>query len=48
MGRHLLELGVTPGPQMGVLLKDVYEQQLDGLVTTIDEAIAMAKRRLDQ
>jgi tRNA nucleotidyltransferase (CCA-adding enzyme) len=48
MGRHLLELGVKAGPQMGVLLKEVYEQQLDGLVTTIDEAIAMAKRRLDQ
>jgi tRNA nucleotidyltransferase (CCA-adding enzyme) len=48
MGRHLLELGVKAGPQMGVLLKEVYEQQLDGLVTTIDEAIAMAKQRLDQ
>jgi tRNA nucleotidyltransferase (CCA-adding enzyme) len=48
MGRHLLELGVTPGPQMGVLLKNVYEQQLDGLVTTIDEAIAMARERLAQ
>jgi tRNA nucleotidyltransferase (CCA-adding enzyme) len=48
MGRHLLELGVKPGPQMGVLLKDVYEQQLDGLVTTVDEAIARAKERLAQ
>jgi tRNA nucleotidyltransferase (CCA-adding enzyme) len=39
LGRHLIGLGVTPGPQMGVILKAVYEQQLDGLVTTLDDAI---------
>ncbi len=46
MGRHLIELGIKPGPEMGVLLKDIYEQQLDGAVTTVDEAIAMARERL--
>jgi tRNA nucleotidyltransferase (CCA-adding enzyme) len=46
MGRHLLDLGVKPGPQMGALLKEVYEQQLDGAVTTVEEAIAMARERL--
>jgi len=46
MGRHLLELGVKPGPELGVLLKDVYERQLDGEVQTLDEAVALAKRRL--
>ena len=30
MGRHLLDLGVPPGPRMGEILKAVYEQQLDG------------------
>ena len=30
MGRHLLEMGLTPGPRMGEILKAVYEQQLDG------------------
>ena len=30
LGRHLLELGVSPGPQMGVILKQIYERQLDG------------------
>jgi tRNA nucleotidyltransferase (CCA-adding enzyme) len=46
MGRHLLDLGVTPGPRMGVILKAVYEQQLDGVVTTPDDAIAAAQRLL--
>jgi tRNA nucleotidyltransferase (CCA-adding enzyme) len=39
MGRHLIELGVTPGPHMGELLKRVYERQLDGDVQTLDEGI---------
>ena len=36
LGRHLLELGVAPGPAMGTLLKAIYERQLDGEVTTLD------------
>jgi tRNA nucleotidyltransferase (CCA-adding enzyme) len=43
LGRHLIELGVAPGPRMGAILKAVYEQQLDGTVTTIEEAVAAAK-----
>jgi tRNA nucleotidyltransferase (CCA-adding enzyme) len=42
MGRHLLALGVAPGPVMGRVLKEIYERQLDGSVTTLDEAIAAA------
>ena len=45
MGRHLLELGMTPGPRMGEVLKAVYELQLDGAVTTLQEAIAEARLR---
>ncbi len=48
LGRHLLALGVAPGPHMGALLKQVYERQLDGEVTTIDAAIAAARDLLDQ
>ena len=40
MGRHLLEMGLQPGPAVGVILKAVYELQLDGKVTNLDEAIA--------
>jgi tRNA nucleotidyltransferase (CCA-adding enzyme) len=43
LGRHLLTLGLQPGPRMGEVLKAVYEQQLDGRVTTIDEALAAAR-----
>jgi tRNA nucleotidyltransferase (CCA-adding enzyme) len=43
MGRHLLDLGIKPGPQMGVLLKQIYERQLDGEVKTLDDAIAAAR-----
>jgi tRNA nucleotidyltransferase (CCA-adding enzyme) len=43
LGRHLLELGMQPGPRVGEVLKTVYEQQLDGTVTTLDEAIAAAR-----
>ena len=44
LGRHLIALGVKPGPRMGDLLKAVYEQQMDGAVTTVEEAIEAAKR----
>jgi tRNA nucleotidyltransferase (CCA-adding enzyme) len=46
MGRHLLELGVRPGPRMGELLRQVYEQQLDGRVTTLDDGLAAAREIL--
>ena len=46
LGRHLLELGVKPGPRMGEILKAVYEQQLDGTVTTLDEAMTEAQKLL--
>jgi len=30
LGRHLLEFGVSPGPEMGNILKQAFEAQLDG------------------
>ena len=44
LGRHLLELGVEPGPKMGEITRAVYEMQLDGRVRTLDEAIAEARK----
>jgi len=44
LGRHLLELGVEPGPRMGEITRAVYEMQLDGRVRTLDEAIEEAKK----
>lgn len=43
MGRHLLDVGFKPGPDMGRVLKAVYERQMDGTVTNLDEALAAAK-----
>jgi tRNA nucleotidyltransferase (CCA-adding enzyme) len=43
LGRHLIEMGIAPGPRMGEILKQVYEQQLDGGVTSLDTAIAAAR-----
>ena len=42
-GRHLLDLGVAPGPRMGAILREVYERQLDGRVTTLEEGVAAAR-----
>jgi tRNA nucleotidyltransferase (CCA-adding enzyme) len=48
MGRHLLELGVPPGPRVGELLKAVYEQQLDGEVETLEAALESARRLISR
>jgi tRNA nucleotidyltransferase (CCA-adding enzyme) len=44
MGRHLLALGVPAGPEVGRILRAVYERQLDGAVSTLDEALDEARR----
>ena len=46
LGRHLLELGLAPGPEIGRILKAVYERQLDGEVTSLEQAIEAATRLL--
>ncbi len=46
LGRHLLDLGVTPGPRMGAILRAVYERQLDGAVVTLDDGLAAARDAL--
>ena len=43
LGRHVLELGLQPGPQVGEILRQVYEKQLDGEITTVEEAITAAR-----
>ena len=41
-GRDVLALGLAPGPEVGRIVRAVYERQLDGAVTTLDEARASA------
>jgi tRNA nucleotidyltransferase (CCA-adding enzyme) len=38
MGRHLLEMGLKPGPKIGEITKAIYEMQLDGRVRNLQEA----------
>ncbi|MEP6946996.1 MAG: HDIG domain-containing metalloprotein [Acidobacteriota bacterium] len=46
MGRHLIELGIEPSPRFRQILDAVYEMQLDGAVTNIDDATQAAKQIL--
>src|SRR4029077_279928 len=48
LGRHVLELGMTPGPRVGEILKIVYEQQLDNQVTSLEQAIESARRIMSE
>jgi tRNA nucleotidyltransferase (CCA-adding enzyme) len=43
LGRHVVELGVPPGPRVGEVLKAVYEKQLDGEVKDLAEAMSAAR-----
>ena len=43
MGRHLLQLGAKPGPEMGRILRQVFDLQVDGHVTDLESASAAAK-----
>ena len=43
-GRDVVGLGVAPGPEVGRILKAVYDLQLDGAVTTPEEALERARR----
>ena len=42
-GRHLLDLGMQPGPEVGRVLRRIYERQLDGRVATLDEGLRAAR-----
>jgi tRNA nucleotidyltransferase (CCA-adding enzyme) len=44
MGRHLLAMGLSPGPRIGEILKQIYERQLDGAFTTAEDGIELARR----
>ena len=43
LGRHVLALGVKPGPPVGEVLRQVYEMQLDGEVRSTEAAIDVAR-----
>ena len=47
LGRHLLDLGVPPGIQMGFQLKDMFERQLDGEFSDLESGIELWKQLYD-
>jgi len=48
LGRHLLAMGLSPGPRVGEITRAVYEMQMDGRVTNLEEATAQARLLLEQ
>ncbi len=46
LGRHLLELGLQPGPRIGEITKAIYEMQLDGRVCSLADAKTLVKQIL--
>ena len=44
MGRDLIKLGVDPGPEMGRILKELYQLQLDNEFETKKEGLRLAKQ----
>ena len=46
LGRHLMELGLEPGPRMGEVTRAVYEMQLDGRVRDVEAAKRAAQKIL--
>lgn len=43
MGRHLIDLGMKPGPEMGTVLSKVFDMQIDGRVKDLEGAIDAAR-----
>lgn len=39
-GRHLLERGLPPGPEVGKWVREAFERQLDGELRSLDDALA--------
>jgi len=46
LGRHLLALGMTPGPKIGIILKKAFEKQINGDLEKEEDAILWAKSNL--
>ena len=46
LGRHLLEMGMQPGPRVGEITRAIYEMQLDGRVLDLADAKKAAKEMM--
>jgi tRNA nucleotidyltransferase (CCA-adding enzyme) len=48
MGRHLIELGFTPGPHFRPILEACYEAQIEGTFSIVEEGIEYARSLSNQ
>ena len=48
MGRDLIEMGYSPGPLFSEILQRVEEAQLDGLLSTRDDASAWVMEHFER
>jgi poly(A) polymerase len=46
-GRDLIAAGYRPGPMFGIVLSEIEDAQLEGRIGTREEALAMARAKLD-
>jgi putative nucleotidyltransferase with HDIG domain len=46
-GRELIAAGYRPGPMFGIVLSEIEDAQLEGRISTVEEALEMAKKELD-
>ena len=47
-GRHLIAMGMRPGPAMGTLLREIYDHQLDGRIGSLEDGLALARSLRDR
>ncbi len=47
-GRDLIQLGMKPGPAMGILLHEIMDRQLENEITEKEDALRFARERLQE
>ncbi len=45
-GKDLIGMGMKPGPEMGILLQEIMDRQLENEIKTKEDAVRFAKQRL--
>ena len=45
-GRHLIEMGIKPGPEIGKLLKQAFDVQINGEIRSLNEAMKWVESKL--
>jgi len=48
MGRDLIKIGISPGLEMGKILKKLYHLQLDNVFDTTEEGLKMARKIIEK